>query len=98
MSSVKVKQEYPDKAARDCYQASVAALKQAGYNLFKQRDYAWFAIATRRVEGQDVTCNLLTSLGPPTFIELNLSAAQMESSRLQELAEELLEATSKGLG
>ena len=97
MASVKVKQEYAGKSARECYQACVGAIKGAGYAIFKQRDYAWFAIATRVVDGQEVTCNLLTSLGPPPSVELNLSAGQIEQARLERLAQELLEATTKSL-
>jgi hypothetical protein len=97
MSSIKAKREFPDRSARDCYQACLRALTGAGYKFFKQRDYAWFAIATNRVEGDEVTCNLLTSLGPPTFIELNLTAAKMEEARLQELANELLQITADNL-
>lgn len=97
MASVKVTQEYPEKAARDCYQACLGALKAAGYSFFKQRDYAWFAIATRRVDGNEVTCNMLTSLGPPTSIELNLTASALADAALQQLAQELLDGTAMRL-
>ena len=98
MPSIKVKQEYPERPAKDCYQACLKALKEAGYKIFKQRDIGWFVIATRSVDANEVTCNALAGGGAPAFIELNLSAAKLPEGQLQNQAQELLNLMGKSLG
>lgn len=90
MPNIKVKQEYADRSAKDCYQACLQALKAAGYKIFKQRDIGWFVIATRTLAAGEVTCNALAGIGAPAFIELDLTAGKLTEDQLQEQARELL--------
>ncbi len=95
MPSIKVKQEYPDRSAKDCYHACLQALKEAGYRIVRQRDIGWFVIASRVIDADEVTCNVLASVGAPAFIELNLSAPKLPEAQLQNQAQELLNLMGK---
>lgn len=98
MAGIQEKRSYPGKSAKDCYQAALQALAQAGYKIVRKRDYGWFVIAARTVSGQEVTCNILASLGDAPSLDVNLTARGLPEEVLRQWAEEIFANVQAGLG
>jgi len=97
MPSIKVKRELPGQSAKDCYLACLQALKEAGYMIIKQRDYGWFVIASKVIDSEELTCNILASPGVSASVDLNMSAVNIDEIRLQDHANNLLHLITKKL-
>lgn len=97
MSNIRVKREYPGRSAKACYNACIQALHEANYRIFKQRDYAWFVIASQTIEGKELTCNAFANMGTSASIELNMSASELSEPQLEDQAAKLLELMQKRL-
>lgn len=98
MPGIKEKRSYPGRSAKDCYQASLQALSQTGYKIIRKRDYGWFVIASRTVSGQEVTCNILASLGESASLDINISARGLAVDALEIYAQELFDHIQSILG
>jgi len=91
MPGIREKRIYPGKSAKECYLASLQALSQTGYKIVRKRDYGWFVIAARTISGQEVTCNILASLGESPSLDINISSRGLPVETLRLCAQEIFD-------
>lgn len=78
----------PGISARDAYYAAVEALPKAGFAIWKKRDFGWFAIARKNLDGREVTANIMSKPGKETTLELRLNADGVDEAALRPLIEQ----------
>ena len=97
MSNIQVRRDFPGRTAKECYNACIEALHEANFKIFKQRDYAWFVIASQTIDDKEFSCNIFASTGTSALVELHMSASDLSTTQLDSQASKLLGLIQKRL-
>lgn len=98
MDGIQETRNFPGKSGRECYEAGLAAFTKAGYQIWKKRDLAWFAIANRKDGDREITANFMSKPGKETSVVVGISAANTDEAQLHRYADEYFEALRITLG
>lgn len=93
MPSISVDRNFDGKTARECYDAAVKALPQAGFEPVKLRELAYLVMGRRG----EVTCNVMAWPGVLARVTLTLEAESLSVAELQAVADQVFAALSKAL-
>lgn len=93
MDGIQETRNFPGKTARECYDAALAAFPKIGFEIWKKRDLAWFAIARRTIGDSEVTLNVMSKPGKTTEVVLGVNANRHAAEEeLHRYAEEFYQA------
>lgn len=93
MPSLSVDRNFEGKTARECYDAAVKALPQAGFELIKLRELAYLVIGRRG----ELTCTVMAWPGANARVTLTLEAESCSLTELNAHAEKVFEALGSTL-
>jgi hypothetical protein len=97
MPSISVDRNFDGKTARDCFQAAVQILPQAGFEVIKLRELAYLIIGRRNDPRGEVICNVMAWPGVNARVTLTLESAILTVAELQANAERVFEKMSQVL-
>lgn len=96
MPTLTVDHNFAGKTARDCFNAALKSLPQAGFKVCGQRDLAYLATGLRRDSHGEVTCDVMAWPGVNSRITLLLQTDSPECD-LEADAQSLVKALGKNL-
>ena len=97
MNNIQETISFPGKKAQQCYETAMRTFPTVGIQIWKKRDLGWFAIALRKVNGADVTANVMFRQGAEATLTLGLSAESLSEAELRQYADEFIRALHANL-
>lgn len=89
MSKVEIKRPFTGKDSGKCYQASLAVVEKAGYQIFKKREIASLVICEGNIDGRPVNLSITAPFGFPTSVVVTLTGHDVSEEVLNTEANRL---------
>ncbi len=83
MGKISESREYPALTADDCFHLAVTAITQAGFEIFKKRDFAWLVIGKRSTTQGQVEANITARPGKAPSVTFSLSSDMLNDQELE---------------